>query len=183
MNTNTPDIPDVQAQCRAVLPDDIVAFIEAHRDPSPDRRRLIATLHMAQAHFGYLGEETLHAIAQLTGIPHAKVTGVATFYHFFRTQPRGKYMINVCLGTACYVKGANLVAERLMEELGIGFGETSSDGLFTLESTRCVGACGLAPVVMIDDQVHGPIKPDEVPLILDRYIKKARAEEEQARRG
>jgi NADH:ubiquinone oxidoreductase subunit E len=81
-------------------------------------------------------------------------------------------MINVCLGTACYVKGADKVAERLMNDLGIGFGETTKDGLFSLESARCVGCCGLAPVVMIDDQVHGPVAPGDIATILDKYTKK-----------
>jgi NADH:ubiquinone oxidoreductase subunit E len=109
-------------------------------------------------------------------IPLAKVTGVATFYHYFRLQPRGKYLINVCLGTACYVKGAEKVAQKLSDELGIHFGETSKDGIFSLESTRCVGTCGLAPVVMIGDEVHGPLTPGQVPALLESYL--ARAAEE-----
>jgi NADH:ubiquinone oxidoreductase subunit E len=111
-------------------------------------------------------------------VPLAKVTGVATFYHYFRLQPRGKYLINVCLGTACYVKGAEKVAQKLRDELGIHFGETSKDGIFSLESTRCVGTCGLAPVVMIGDEVHGPLTPSQIPTLLEGYL--ARAAEELA---
>jgi len=168
---HTDNWPEIEAQCKAVLPADIVADIEAHRDGLHSESRLIAILHKVQHHFGYLGQEQMHAVAQLAGIPLAKVTGVATFYHYFRLQPRGKHMINVCLGTACYVKGADKLASRLMDELGIQFGETTKDGLFSLESTRCVGTCGLAPVVMIDDQVHGPVTANEVGLILEKYVK------------
>jgi len=107
-------------------------------------------------------------------IPAAKVTGVATFYHFFRLQPRGKYMINVCMGTACYVKGADRVLEKLKEELGIDIGETTKDRLFTLEATRCLGTCGLAPVITIDGQVYGEVTPDQIPGLLEKTIKGTR---------
>jgi NADH:ubiquinone oxidoreductase subunit E len=107
-------------------------------------------------------------------VPAAKVAGVASFYHFFRLKPRGKFMINVCLGTACYVKGAERVAQKLMEELGIHWGETSKDGVFTLEASRCLGTCGLAPVVMVNNEVHGEVTADQVPMILEKYIKKAK---------
>ena len=107
-------------------------------------------------------------------VPAAKVAGVASFYHFFRLKPRGKFMINVCLGTACYVKGADRVAQKIIEELGITWGETSKDGIFTLEGSRCLGTCGLAPVVMIDDEIHGDVTPDQVPAMLEKYLKKAK---------
>ena len=107
-------------------------------------------------------------------VPAAKVAGVASFYHFFRLQPRGRFIINVCLGTACYVKGADRVARKLIEELGITWGETSKDGIFTLEQARCLGTCGLAPVVMIGEEVHGQVTPDQVPGILEKYLRKAR---------
>ena len=98
-----------------------------------------------QAKFGYLNSAHLDAVAQLLQVPAAKVAGVASFYHFFRLQPRGKYIINVCLGTACYVKGSDRIAQRVIDELGITWGETSKDGIFTLEQSRCLGTCGLAP--------------------------------------
>ena len=107
-------------------------------------------------------------------VPAAKVAGVASFYHFFRLQPRGRFVINVCLGTACYVKGADRVAQKVMEELGITWGETSKDGIFTLEAARCLGTCGLAPVVMIGEEIHGNVTPDQVPALLEKYLKKAR---------
>ena len=119
------------------------------------------------ANNGYLATPQLDAVAQLMQIPAAKVAGVASFYHFFRLQPRGRFMINVCLGTACYVKGVDKVAERLRDELGISWGETSKDGLFTLEGSRCLGTCGLAPVMMIGDDMHGQVTPDQVPGILE----------------
>jgi NADH:ubiquinone oxidoreductase subunit E len=161
---------------RAMLPDDILAFIDANRLGERNESTLIATLHRVQDRFGYLSPGHLEAVAQLMQIPLAKVTGVATFYHYFRLQPRGRYLINVCLGTACYVKGAEKVAQKLTDELGIRFGETSKDGIFSLESTRCVGTCGLAPVVMIGDEVHGPLTPGQIPALLEGYL--ARAAEE-----
>jgi NADH:ubiquinone oxidoreductase subunit E len=109
-------------------------------------------------------------------VPAAKVAGVASFYHFFRLQPRGRFLINVCLGTACYVKGADRVAQRLCDELGITFGETSTDGMFTLEASRCLGTCGLAPIMMIDKDIHARVTPDKVPAILEAYLEKARKE-------
>jgi NADH:ubiquinone oxidoreductase subunit E len=173
---STDNWPELERGFRAMLPEDILAFIDAHRHQEHSESLLIATLHQVQAHFGHLGPGHLEAVAQLMQIPLAKVTGVATFYHYFRLQPRGRYLINVCLGTACYVKGAEKVAQKLQDELGIRFGETSKDGIFSLESTRCVGTCGLAPVVMIGDEVHGPLTPSQVPGLLECYL--ARAAEE-----
>jgi NADH:ubiquinone oxidoreductase subunit E len=89
-------------------------------------------------------------------------------------QPRGRFMVNVCLGTACYVKGADRVAQKIMDELGITWGETSKDGVFTLEGSRCLGTCGLAPVVMIDDHVHPNVTPEQIPAIIEKYLEKAR---------
>jgi NADH:ubiquinone oxidoreductase subunit E len=163
------------AQSREVLPDSIVQYIEECVMNPHSESQLISVLHKVQQHFGYLGREQMDAVAQLMQIPTAKVTGVATFYHFFRLQPRGRYIINVCMGTACYVKGADRIAERLKEELGIDFGETSKDGLFTLEKTRCLGTCGLAPVIMIDDQVHGEVTLDQISGILEKAIRNARS--------
>ncbi|MDR3671994.1 MAG: NADH-quinone oxidoreductase subunit NuoE [Holophaga sp.] len=164
----------MQAACEAALPADVVAFIARHQGTLHSESQLIAILHMVQAATGYLSREQMNAVAQLAQIPLAKVTGVATFYHYFRLHPRGKHMINVCLGTACYVKGANKIGQRLMSDLGIQFGETTKDGMFSLESTRCLGTCGLAPVIMVDGQVHGPVAPGDVSAILDKYTKKGK---------
>jgi len=174
MSTTTDNWPEVQRHAREVLGADVADFIAECRAGEHPESRLIAVLHKVQDKFGYLGGDQLDAVAQLLQVPAAKVAGAASFYHYFRLTPRGKYMIHVCLGTACYVKGAERVAQRFMEELGITWGETSSDGVFTLEGSRCLGTCGLAPVVMIDDEVHGPITPDEVPVLLDKYLKQAK---------
>ncbi|MFZ5828597.1 MAG: NADH-quinone oxidoreductase subunit NuoE [Planctomycetota bacterium] len=164
----------VKASSAAVLGDDVAQYIDECRQGSEPHSQLISVLHKVQAKFGYLSKEHLDAVAQLMQVPAAKVAGVASFYHFFRLKPRGKYTINICLGTACYVKGAERVAQKLMEELGIRWGETSSDGIFTLEGSRCLGTCGLAPVVMIGEDVHANVTADQVPVMLDKYLKLAR---------
>ena len=164
----------VQNLSREVLGESICQFIDACRcDPQPESQ-LIAVLHRVQGQCGYLNAAHLDAVAQLLQVPAATVSGVASFYHFFRMQPRGKFIINICLGTACYVKGANQIAQRMISELGITWGETSKDGLFSLEAARCVGCCGLAPVVVIDGEVHGEVVADQVPVILGKYLKKAK---------
>ncbi|MBW7865026.1 MAG: NADH-quinone oxidoreductase subunit NuoE [Candidatus Hydrogenedens sp.] len=163
---------EVRARAVASLTPEIVAFIEECAADAHPSSHLIRVLHKVQGEFGHLGREQMDAVAQLLQVPASKVTGVATFYHFFRLEPRGKYIISVCLGTACYVKGAERVADRLHEELGINFGETTSDGLFSLDATRCVGTCGLAPVVMIEDKVYGDMTADQIPALLEKYTKK-----------
>ena len=174
MKSATDNWVEVEAASRAVLSEDIVSFIEACRKgPEPDSQ-LISVLHRVQTHFGYLRQEHLDAVAQLMQIPAAKVAGVASFYHYFRLQPCGRFIVRVCMGTACYVKGAEPVMARFKQELGIDVGETSKDGLFTLEICRCIGTCGMAPVVMIDEEVYSEMTPDKVPDLLNRYIEKAR---------
>ncbi|MFP4355539.1 MAG: NADH-quinone oxidoreductase subunit NuoE [Phycisphaerae bacterium] len=152
----------------ALTPEIVSRIDQAMRTPNPESH-LISVLHKVQEHFGYLGTDQLDAVAQLLQVPASTVSGVATFYHFFRLTPKGKHTISICMGTACYVKGAAAVAERFYEELGIENGETTTDGQFTLAGTRCLGTCGLAPVVMIDEDVHGGVRPDQVPLLLDKY--------------
>ena len=174
MSTCTDNWEQVEAAARLVLGEPVVALIEKFRAEPHAESQLIAVLHKVQSQFGYLGDAHLDAVAQLMQVPAAKVAGVASFYHFFRLEPRGKFMINVCLGTACYVKGADRVAQKIIEELGITWGETSKDGIFTLEAARCLGTCGLAPVVMIDDEIHGDVTPDQVPALLEKYLKKAK---------
>ena len=109
------------------------------------------------------------------GVTLSEVYGVATFYSQFRLEPNGKYTISVCLGTACYVKGSQKVLDRLSEELKTPVGKTSPDGLFTLNATRCLGACGLAPVMTINDEVYGRLVPDDIPGILAKYREKEQA--------
>lgn len=166
---------EVKATSLRILPSHIVEFIEKNAKTEHPESNLIATLHMVQAHFGFLGQTQMHAVAQLAQIPYATVTGVATFYHYFRLQPRGKHVINVCLGTACYVKGADKLVARLSDDLGVHLGETTKDQMFSLESARCLGTCGLAPVMMVGDQVYGPVTPAEASRILDKYLKEEKA--------
>ena len=164
----------VEADARATLGEPLVEYIRTCRATAEPHSHWISVLHKVQAQFGYLGPQQLDAVAQLMQVPAAKVSGVASFYHFFRLQPRGRYIINVCLGTACYVKGADRIAQRLMNELGITWGETSKDNLFTLEGSRCLGTCGLAPILMVGDDVHANVTPDQVPVILEKYLERAR---------
>ena len=171
---NSDNWDQVQATAKRVLGDAIVEYIAQCRGESNPESQLIGVLHKTQAQYGYLAEAHLDAVAQLMQIPAAKVAGVAGFYHYFRLVPRGKFLISVCLGTACYVKGADRVAQKLMDELGITFGETSTDGIFTLQAARCLGTCGLAPVLMVNDEIHAQVTPDKVPILLEKYLEKAR---------
>ena len=154
---------------------EIVAFIESCTADENASSHLISVLHKVQSHFGYLGREQMDAVAQLLQVPASKVTGVATFYHFFRLEPRGRFIINVCLGTACYVKGADKLIARLSDDLGVHLGETTKDQMFSLESARCLGTCSLAPVMMVGEQVYGPVTPAEASRILDKYLKEEKA--------
>ena len=130
---------------------------------------LMPILQHAQEIFGYLPIEVQTMISDETGIPLEKIYGVATFYSQFSLQPKGQYRISVCLGTACYVKGSGDIFKKLEELLGITNGEWTPDGKFSLDSCRCVGACGLAPVMMINDEVYGRLTVDDVPTILAKY--------------
>ena len=130
---------------------------------------LMPILQHAQEIFGYLPIEVQTMISDETGIPLEKIYGVATFYSQFSLQPKGQYRISVCLGTACYVKGSGDIFKKLEELLGITNGECTPDGNFSLDSCRCVGACGLAPVMMINDEVYGRLTVDDVPTILAKY--------------
>jgi NADH:ubiquinone oxidoreductase subunit E len=159
----------VPSNAAAELPEHVVQYIEQTRGLPHSESYLIAVLQMLQRHFGYLPANALGAVSQLMQIPSAKVTGVATFYHLFTFVPKGKHTISVCMGTACYVKGAGLLVDRLKEMLGVEIGGVSADGLFTLECARCVGACALAPVMIVGDKVHANVTPDELPKILAEY--------------
>jgi len=124
----------------------------------------------AQEIYGYLPIEVQKMIADGMGIALEEVYGIASFYSQFKLNPNGEVAIAVCLGTACYVKGSGDILERLEERLGIKSGETSSDGKFSLEATRCIGACGLAPVLTINDEVYGRLKKEDVDKILEKYL-------------
>jgi NADH-quinone oxidoreductase subunit E/NADP-reducing hydrogenase subunit HndA len=130
---------------------------------------LINILHKTQEAFGYLPAEVQQVIAKELNISEAKVYGVVTFYAFFTMKPKGKHKISVCMGTACYVRGAEKIVDELKKELKINVGEVTPDGQFSLDCLRCVGACGLAPVMLIGEKVYGRIESKEVKGILDSY--------------
>ena len=134
-----------------------------------DPQELINMLHSCQEHFGYLPAEVQEVIAAETGIPVAKIYGVVTFYSFFTMTPKGKHPISICMGTACYVRGAEKVLDEFKKVLGLQVGQTGKDGKFSLSSLRCVGACGLAPVGLIGDKTYGRVAPDDVKNILKEY--------------
>jgi len=130
---------------------------------------LIPVLEEAQVALEYLPVSVQKKIARELNLPLSRVYGVVTFYSFFTMTPRGKHTVRVCLGTACYVRGGKAITEALQKEFGISEGETTPDRMFTLESIRCLGACGLGPVVVVDEDVHGRIKPSKVKEILTQY--------------
>ncbi len=130
---------------------------------------LIPVLQITQRLFGYLPEAALKKISLMLKKSYSEVAGVVSFYSFFSTQPRGKYMIRVCLGTACYVRGGKEVLNSLKKELSIDVGQTSDDRLFSLDVGRCFGACGLAPVIMINDEVFQRVKPEKISEIIEVY--------------
>lgn len=133
------------------------------------RGSLIQVLHEAQEVYGYLPLEVQREIASGLDIPLAEVYGVVSFYTQFSINPKGEYKINVCMGTACYVKGANEILDKFRTRLSIDVGECTDDRKFSLDACRCIGACGLAPVVTINDEVYGKLVPDDVDDILDKY--------------
>ncbi|MGI6425064.1 MAG: NADH-quinone oxidoreductase subunit NuoE [Tepidanaerobacteraceae bacterium] len=130
---------------------------------------LLQALQEAQGVMGYLPIEVQKMVAETLGITLSEVYSTITFYSFFNLKPRGKYQIRVCLGTACYVRGADKVLNRLENELGIKVGDTTDDTKFTLDGCRCIGACGLAPAIIINDEVYGRLTPDKVPEILKKF--------------
>ena len=130
---------------------------------------LINVLHQTQDFLGYLPAEAQELIAERLHIPTAKVYGVVSFYSFFTMVPKGKYPVSVCMGTACYVRGGEKILESFEKELGIMPGETDKDGVFSLTSLRCVGACGLAPVALVDGRVYGRLAPANVKAIVKEY--------------
>ena len=151
--------PEQEAQLKAV--------IEANKD---DKSMLMHVMQEAQLIYGYLPFEVQVMIAEGMDIPREKVYGVSTFYAQFALSPKGKYNISVCLGTACYVKGSQAVLDKISEIIGIESGECTADGRFSLEACRCIGACGLAPVITVNAEVYGKLTADDIPGILEKYI-------------
>lgn len=130
---------------------------------------MMPILQEAQDIYGYLPPEVIHIISLETGVSQEEIFGIATFYSQFKLNPNGKYAIAVCLGTACYVKGSGDVMNKISEQLNLAPGSTSADGKYSLEATRCIGACGLAPVMTVNGEVYGRMTPDQVPGILAKY--------------
>jgi NADP-reducing hydrogenase subunit HndA len=135
-----------------------------------DKGELINVLHKAQGLFGYLPAEVQEVIAKELSTSVAQVYGVVTFYSYFTMTPKGKHPISICMGTACYVRGAEKVLDEFKRELKLKVGETSADGRFSISCLRCVGACGLAPVVMVGEKVFGRVAPDGVKEIISQYL-------------
>lgn len=146
--------------------EDFKVFIKENEDK---QGALMPVLQKAQGLFGYLPVEVLEIISKGLDIPLSEIYGVVTFYSQFSLIPKGEYRIGVCLGTACYVKGSHDLLNKVMEELGIESGQTTPDMKFSLTATRCIGACGLAPVLSVNDDVYGRLKPEDVKGILDKY--------------
>ncbi|MFZ5974530.1 MAG: NAD(P)H-dependent oxidoreductase subunit E [Bacillota bacterium] len=146
--------------------DEIANIIDLYRDKEGS---LIQILHLAQEIYGYLPLELQEFVASSLGKPLSEISGVISFYSFFSTRPRGEHTIRVCLGTACYVRGGRKIVERLKEVLGVDVGETTEDGKFTFEVARCIGACGLAPAMMIDNIVYKQVNANKLESILSKY--------------
>ena len=154
---------------------ELESIIEEYKDRPGG---LIPALQMAQTRFGYLHESVLKRLAEAFDKPYSEVTGVVSFYSFFSTVPRGKYLVRVCLGTACYVRGGKEVLQTLKKKLGIDIGETTPDQLFSLDIGRCFGACGMAPVIMVNDTVHQRVKPARIGELLALYQDEVTAPED-----
>lgn len=149
-----------------LMQQELISFIEEQKKkPGP----LMPVMQKAQSLFGALTIDVQELISEQLGIPMSDVYGVATFYSQFALEPKGKHVISVCMGTACYVRNIEKIMDKLVDELGINPGETTEDREFTLEPTRCIGCCGLAPVIMIGDQVFGRLVPEDVPGIIAKF--------------
>lgn len=170
MSTNSTKDPQTGGckGCNAELYSEIDNVIDLYKDKEGS---LIQILHLAQEIYGFLPQELQRHIASALDIPFSEVSGVVTFYSFFSTKPRGKHTVRVCMGTACYVRGGKKIVEGLIDKLGVQIGETTQDGMFTLEIARCIGACGLAPAMMIDDIVFKQVNVNTLGSILGEYRK------------
>ncbi len=152
----------------AQLTPELKAFIEEWKEKPGN---LIMVLHQVQQTYGYIPREVAIEVSELLSVPLAKIYGVVTFYNFFKLQKAGKYIIQVCLGTACYLRGGDDLMKTLERELGIGVNGTTPDGLFSVEAVRCLGCCGLAPVIVVNGEVHGKLETKDIPGIIEKYRK------------
>ncbi len=144
--------------------------LEQYIDSLPSKKgELIRVLHRAQEIFGYLPAEVQQFIGKKLGVSTAKVFGVVSFYSYFTMLPKGEHPISICLGTACYVRGAEKIRDEFCKQLDLEEGKTSADGKFSIDALRCVGACGLAPVVLVGEKVYGRVKPEDVKKIIKEY--------------
>lgn len=146
----------------------ISAFIEEWKSKPGN---LIMVLHQVQQTYGYIPRNIAIEISERLSVPLAKIYGVVTFYNFFKLQKAGKYKIQVCLGTACYIRGGDDLLKTLEKELGIGLNATTADGMFSIEAVRCLGCCSLAPVIVVNGNVHGRLTSKDVPGIIEQYRK------------
>ena len=147
---------------------ELKAFIEEWKGMPGN---LIMVLHKVQQTYGYIPREIAIEISSLLDVPLAKIYGVVTFYNFFKLQKAGKYIIQVCLGTACYLRGGDDLMKEFERQLGVGVNATTPDGLFSVEAVRCLGCCGLAPVVVVNGEVHGKLATKDVAGIIEKYRK------------
>lgn len=145
----------------------ITEVIEQFKDM---KGSLIPVLHEVQDTYGYLPQEVLEFVSEQLNLPMTEIYGVATFYSFFSLEPKGEHVIRVCLGTACYIKGAQGIIDQISQELNVKVQGTTADNKFTLDATRCLGACGLAPVITIGEKVYGRLSKNDIPKILKEYI-------------
>lgn len=157
---------------------DLNAIFERH--PNAKRDSLIPILQEVQTEYGYLSREAVVQIGRHLRLPASKIFGVATFYNQFRFQPQGKFHIQVCRGTACHVKGSAAILEAVKRELKVEPGQTTRDGLFSLEVVACIGACGLAPVICVNGEFHAGLTTQKVVKILDSYRRKAAQHDDEA---
>ncbi len=148
------------------FPNDLIEFIDEWKTKPGS---LIMMLHKIQGYFGYIPRKAAEKLSKMSDIPLARIYGVVTFYHFFKTTKPGKYKISVCLGTACYLKGGQDLIEEARSILSLEEGEVTEDGLFSIDPVRCVGCCGLAPVITIGDDVYGKVTKDQLPDIIAKY--------------
>ncbi len=146
--------------------DELVSYIKEWKQK---RGNLIMVLHRVQQEFRYVPKEAAERVAEMLDVPLAKIYGVLTFYHYFKIKEPGEYNIQVCMGTACYLKGGDGLVEELENVLGVSEQEVTEDGRFSFESVRCVGCCGLAPVLVVGEEVYGKVTKDQIPGIIAKY--------------
>lgn len=157
-----------KAETVETMTPEIKAFVAEWKDKPGN---LIMVLHKVQQTYGYIPRSIAIEISEMLDVPLAKIYGVVTFYNFFKLQKAGKYIAQVCLGTACYLRGGDDLIKEFEKQLGVGVNATTSDGLFSVEAVRCLGCCGLAPVVVVNGEVYGKLKKEDVVGIIEKYRK------------